>query len=98
MYNLIMRHEVPQFIDIEDKIFGPLTFKQAIYLAGSIGASFAIYFGLGKFDVPFVIRLVLIAPPVSLGIALAFVKVNRRPFINFMESFFYFTFSAKRYI
>lgn len=93
-----MRHEVPQFIDIEDKIFGPLTFKQAIYLAGSAGAAFAIYYMLGKIGTPVVIRLVFIAPPISLGVALAFVEINKRPFIHFMESSFYFFISAKRYI
>ena len=34
-----MRFEVPQFVDIEDKIFGPLTFKQFIYIAGGAGVS-----------------------------------------------------------
>jgi hypothetical protein len=98
MYNLNMRYEVPQFIDVEDKIFGPLTFNQAIYLAGSAGISFAIFYVLGKIEVPVVVRLVFIAPPLALGIALAFIKINRRPFVYFMESFFYFFISAKRYI
>jgi hypothetical protein len=98
MYNLNMRHEVPQFIDIEDKIFGPLTFKQAIYLAGSVGAAFAIYYILGKIDIPVVFRLIFIAPPIALGVALAFIKINKRPFINFMEAAFYFYINAKRYI
>jgi hypothetical protein len=31
-----MQFRVPQFIDIEDKLFGPLTFKQFIYLAGEL--------------------------------------------------------------
>ena len=96
-----MRYEVPQFIDIEDKIFGPLTFRQSIYLAGSVGAAFVIYYGLGRlfpFELPAMFKLVLAAPPVALGIALAFVKVNKRPFINFLEAGFYYTINAKRYI
>jgi len=36
-----MRFEVPQFIDVEDKLFGPLTFTQFVYLAGSGGISFS---------------------------------------------------------
>lgn len=98
MYNFTMRHEVPQFIEIEDKIFGPLTFKQAIYLAGSVGASFAIYYILGKIDLSVVIRLIFVAPPLALGIALAFVQINKRPFIYFLEAGFYFFINAKRYI
>jgi hypothetical protein len=95
-----MRHEVPQFIDIEDKIFGPLTFKQAIYLAGSAGAAFVIYYGLGKlpFSIPTLIKVVVATPPMALGVALAFVKINKRPFIYFMESGFYYLINSKRYI
>ena len=38
-----MQFQVPQFIEIEDKIFGPLTFKQFIYLAGGVGASIVLW-------------------------------------------------------
>ncbi len=96
-----MRHEVPQFIDIEDKIFGPLTFKQAIYLTGSVGAAFAIYFLLENFipfNIPMVLKVAVASPPIALGIALAFVKINKRPFINYVESAFYYSFSTRRYI
>ena len=27
-----MQYQVPQFIEVEDKIFGPLTFKQFLYI------------------------------------------------------------------
>ena len=46
----VMRFEVPQFIEIEDKIFGPLTWKQFIYLAG--GAGFGV---IAFFLLPFVL-------------------------------------------
>lgn len=96
-----MRYEVPQFIDIEDKIFGPLTFKQALYMAGSAGLSFMIYYGLEKF-VPFdmgtVVRLILASPPLAIGAAFAFVKINKRPFVRYVEAMFYFLLNPKRYI
>jgi hypothetical protein len=38
-----MRFQVPQFIEVEDKIFGPLTVKQFIYLAGGAGLVFILY-------------------------------------------------------
>ena len=38
-----MHFQTPQFIEIEDKIFGPLTLKQFIYLAGAAGLSFTAY-------------------------------------------------------
>ena len=38
-----MQFKVPQFIDVEDKLFGPLTFKQFAYLAGGGGLVFVAY-------------------------------------------------------
>ena len=72
-----MRFQVPQFIEIESKIFGPLTFKQFIYLAGGAGIIFLIYITL-----PFFIAVMLIVPVGAFAIALSFYKVNNRPFIK----------------
>ena len=44
-----MRFEVPQFIEVEDKIFGPFTWKQFIYLAGGAGAAVTLYLMLPFF-------------------------------------------------
>ena len=38
-----MRFQVPQFIEVEDKIFGPLTLKQFIYVFGGGGLCFVFY-------------------------------------------------------
>lgn len=88
-----MRFEVPQFIDIEDKIFGPLTFKQAIYVAGSGGVIFMLYTTM-----PFFLAIILAAPIAVLGLALAFYKYNNRPFINLLESWFNYQVKGKLYI
>lgn len=89
-----MRFQVPQFIDVEDKIFGPLTLKQFIYLAGGGGLSFLLYVLLKS--------LVLSAIPIILvmafSAALAFYKVNNKPFINVMESAFKYYVGSKLYI
>ena len=42
-----MNFQVPQFIEVEDKVVGPLTFKQFIYLAGGAGLAFVFYAMLG---------------------------------------------------
>jgi hypothetical protein len=39
-----MQYQVPQFDDVEDKIAGPFTLRQFIYICTSIGASFFLYF------------------------------------------------------
>ncbi len=88
-----MRFEVPQFIDIEDKIFGPLTWRQFLYLGGGLGilvTSFLTFGFLGG---------VLIGLPLGLlGGALAFYPVNNRPFSFFLEAIINYTKSVKFYI
>lgn len=88
-----MRFQVPQFIDIEDKIFGPFTFKQFIYIAGGAGICFVIYNSL-----PFFIAILLMVPVGAFAGALAFYKVNNQPFINIVESYIGFAFQSKLYI
>jgi len=76
-----MRFEVPQFIEIEDHIFGPLTWKQFVYLAG--GAGFGV---IAFFVLPFLIFILIAIPIGALSAALAFYPVNNRPFSVFLES------------
>jgi hypothetical protein len=88
-----MRFQIPQFIDVEDKIFGPFTLKQFIYLAGgaSISVVAVIFFGL-------FFGLLVSSPVVILALALAFYKVNNRPFIYVLESAFKYITKDKLYI
>lgn len=76
-----MRFQVPQFIDIKDKIFGPFTLRQFIYLVGGAGAAFVFYKILPGF-----ISFILIPIVVGLALALTFYKVNGQPFINVLQS------------
>jgi hypothetical protein len=77
-----MRFEVPQFIEIEDKIFGPLTWRQFLYLGGGIGMAVVMFLML-----PFIIFAIFGIPLALLAGALAFYPVNSRPFSYFLESF-----------
>ena len=89
-----MKFQVPQFIEIEDKIFGPLTLKQFIYLAGGGGISFVIYS-----IIPYlVVALFFIIPVMLFSVALAFYKVNGKPFIFILESAVKYTLSNKLYL
>ncbi|OGD69581.1 hypothetical protein A3I18_02070 [Candidatus Campbellbacteria bacterium RIFCSPLOWO2_02_FULL_35_11] len=89
-----MHFEVPQFIDIEDKIVGPLTLKQFIFLAGAGGISFAIYVFFNNF----ILTVIFSAPFVVLGLSLAFYKPGGRPFMNTLESAFWYFTKSKLYI
>jgi len=88
-----MQFKVPQFLDIEDKIFGPFTFKQFAYLAGGAGLCFVLYRAMG---------LLLGAIPIffiaGLSIALTFLRPNNKPFINILEAGFKYTMQNKLYI
>ena len=76
-----MRFQVPQFIGIEDKVFGPFTVKQFVYMAGGAGICYVAY----KF-LPFLIAIIFMIPLGALALALAFVKVNNKPFIFTLEA------------
>ncbi|MCF7865578.1 MAG: PrgI family protein [Candidatus Pacebacteria bacterium] len=88
-----MRYQVPQFIEVEDKIFGPFTFKQFIYMAGGAGLCFIAYRTL-----PFLAAIVIMVPAGGFAAALAFYKPNNRPFINAIESAFNYYITQKLYI
>lgn len=88
-----MRFQVPQFIEVEDKIFGPLTFKQFIYIAGGVGICVVLFTFLPNF-----IALLLSVPVAVFAGALAFYKVNDKPFINVVEAFLKYSISSKLYI
>ena len=88
-----MQHQVPQFIDIEDKIFGPLTFKQFAYLAGGAGVTVMSFTVL-----PWFIASFSALPAVGLALALAFYTINGKPFIEVMEHAIAYFLSNKLYL
>lgn len=89
-----MRFRVPQFLDIKNKIFGPLTLKQALYLAGGLGLCVIIWF-----MVPYTfVAIILIIPIAGFSLALAFYTVHERPFIEVVEAAFYYLIGSKLFI
>lgn len=88
-----MRFQVPQFIEVEDKIFGPMTFKQFVYVAGGAGICVVLFILLPKF-----IAVLLSLPIAAFAGALAFYKVNDKPFIHFVEAYFNYSLKNKLYI
>jgi hypothetical protein len=88
-----MQFKVPQFIDIEDKIFGPFTFRQFAFLIGGGGMVYVLYKAL-----PLWIGIFLILPVAGLTICLVFVKINSKPFLYYVEAFFNYIISGKLYI
>lgn len=87
------KFQVPQFIDMENTIFGPLTFKEFSYLAGGAGLSFLVY----RFT-PTVLAFILIIPIILFAVALAFYRPNNKPLIEMIQSAIVFAFGNKLYI
>ncbi len=93
VYNKQMRFEVPQFIEIEDKIFGPLTWRQFLYLGGGVGLGVVLFF-----TTPLLVFLFLGVPVALLAGALAFYPVNNRPFSFFLEAIVEYVRGHKLYL
>lgn len=88
-----MRFQVPQFINVEDRLFGPFTVKQFVYLAGGGGACFLIWRLVGWFP-----GIFLMVPIVAFALALAFGKVNGMPFIFVLEAAFKYAARGRLYL
>lgn len=78
---------------MEDKIFGPLTFKQFVYIAGGAGAAYLLWRVL-----PFFLAVPLIIGIGGFAAGLAFFKFNGRPFIVALENGFYYFLRTKLYL
>jgi len=81
VYNEAMQFEVPQFIEIEDKIFGPLTWRQFLYIGGGVGMGVVLFITTN-----WIVFILLGLPLALLAGALAFYPVNNRPFSYFLEA------------
>ncbi len=77
-----MQFQMPRFLDIEDKVIGPLTFKQFIYLGGGIGLAYVAYRYLGL-----IYGFIFIGLFLFLGFSLSFWKPNSRPAITMFQAF-----------
>lgn len=88
-----MEYQVPQFIEVEDRIFGPLTLRQFIFVAGGAGLCtvFMLY-------LPFFFGILLSLPVAALALALAFYKVNNKSFLDMMEAGFNYYTKGRLYL
>ncbi len=88
-----MQFQVPQFIEVEDKIFGPFTFKQFVYIAGGLGLAYLLWRLLPTF-----VAAPLVIGVMGFAVALAFMQYNGRPFMVALESAFFFLVHSKLYL
>ena len=87
-----MKSQVPQFIETETKLIGPLTLKQFLFVAGGVSMTameYIILNGLWFF--------LAAIPSLAFFGALAFLKVDGQPFLNYLAYMLAYIFGSKRY-
>lgn len=88
-----MQFTVPQFIEHEAKIVGPLTFKQFTYVGFAAAICFVLYF-LAPFSI-FLLGVLVLGGG---ALALAFVKVGGRSLPTIVANVFRYSVGQKGYI
>lgn len=88
-----MEYQVPQFIEVEDKIFGPFTLKQFVYVAGGVGLCAILLLYL-----PLILGIFLAIPVAAFTAALAFYKINNKPFVDILEAAFNYYIGNRLYL
>lgn len=81
---------VPQFIDVEDKIAGPLTWRQLLWMIG-MGAVLLVAFN--TFDNT--LAIIIAIPTVLIFVAFAFYRPNGFPLTTFVFYMILFLFRPK---
>ena len=89
-----MQFQVPQFLDVEDKIVGPFTLKQFLYIIGSAGLGYMTW----RYVTFFGLQYLLVLGWGALGGALAYYRPNKKPFVYMIESAFHFFKNDRRFI
>jgi len=89
-----MHYNVPQFIDLEDTIVGPLTAKQVLWLFGMAAALLVVWMATGDW----IFFLIVAAPVAIIFLALAFYRPNGQPFVKFITHIILFLIKPKIYM
>lgn len=78
-----MQFKIPQDVQMEDKIVGPLTLKQLLIVAVGGGLDYVLYVSLSKVYVltVWILPVVIIA---LLTLAIAFIKIQSIPFMRYI--------------
>lgn len=85
-----MMFNVPQFIDVEDKIAGPLTAKQLFWMIGMFAAVMVV-----AFFFPGPATYIISVPIVIVFVLLAFYRPGGQPLITYVVHGFFFLFRPK---
>jgi len=88
-----MQFQVPQFIESETKLVGPFTLKQFLFVAGGVAIIYiesSIFSGM--------INIIIMLLTAAFFGALAFVKIDGHPFLNYLAYLLSYMLSPKKYL
>lgn len=88
-----LQYQVPQFVDVEDRIIGPLTAKQFLMFVICTLLVAAIYVSF-----PLPVTVVTSTPIIIFFLLLAFYHVNGRSFIWFLYAVLHFLLTGKMFV
>jgi len=88
-----MQFQIPQFIEMENKIVGPLTMKQFLYLAAAGGIGFITFFFFQTW-----LWFMTTAVFLAIAASLAFIRYNGQPLPKIIFYAFGFFWKPKLYI
>ncbi len=88
-----MQFQVPQFIETEDKVVGPLSLRQFAYIGTTVGISAILLFVSELW-----FWAIMSIPIIGAGGVLAFGKVNGRPISIFIKALFQSIWAPSVYI
>ena len=89
-----MRFQLPQFIETETKLVGPLTLRQFLWVAGGASILFLLFMTVGLSFFFFAAGI----PVAAIFAALAFLKMEGIPLINYLAYLLSYLLNPKRYI
>ncbi len=86
------QYQVPQFIEVENPIIGPLTIYQFLWFAGGGAVCIVLYFILSPLF--FFLAALLI---MGIAAAFAFVKIENKPFLYYVSNLLSFSLKPQIY-
>ncbi len=91
-----MRYRVPQFIERDIKVVGPMSFGQFIFVGSGVGICFVLYFVLASKSF---LAFMLLTTVIMVGsIVLAFGKYRGSPMPKVVMNLFKYTFMGRTFL
>jgi len=93
-----MAVKIPQDVTREDRLIGPLTLKQFLYVLMGSGVVFVAYEAYANYYLFFHEFVIIAIIAISIAAAMAFAQVNGQNFPTFLGHLYHFAFMPKRVI